>query len=63
MNIGEIVYLGWNGAKRLCDNSVAYSDVWVEAVGVDWVVVRDETGVAHAATFCQGEDMREVLTS
>ncbi len=48
---GDVIKLGWNGAKHLGDETVAYEQVRVEAAGADWVVVRTERGEALAATF------------
>ncbi len=48
---GEVIKLGWNGAKLLGDENLAYGQVRVEAVGADWIVVRSEAGESRAATF------------
>tara|TARA_R110000744_G_C19357750_1_gene561058 strand:+ start:2503 stop:2718 length:216 start_codon:yes stop_codon:yes gene_type:complete len=48
---GEVIKLGWNGAKLLGDENLAYEQVRVEAAGADWVVVRSEAGKSRAATF------------
>jgi len=62
--IGEILYPGWNGAKELGDESVAncFKGVRVEAVGVDWVVVRDvASGEVLSATFDSPEQLENFL--
>lgn len=48
---GDVIKLGWNGAKHLGDESLAYEQVRVEAAGADWVVIRTESGESMAATF------------
>ena len=48
---GEVIKLGWNGAKLLGDENLAYEQVRVESAGADWVVVRSEAGKSRAATF------------
>lgn len=46
--------IGWNGAKALGDTALAYGTVRVEAVGADWIIVRDGSGLPYAATFAPG---------
>lgn len=65
IHIGQLITLGWNGSKYFTEYA-AYSDVRVEAIGIDWIVVRDSNGRAHAAAFPQGEGhakMLQTLTS
>lgn len=56
MLIGKAFICGWNEAKRL-DESVAYKNIRLEAIGNDWAVFRDENGKAHAVDF---ENYREL---
>lgn len=51
MLIGEMIKLGWNGAKAMGDTDYAYEYVRVEAVGFDWVVLRSQSGKPLAGTF------------
>lgn len=48
---GDVIKLGWNGAKHLGDENLAYEEVRVEATGADWIVFRTERGESRAATF------------
>ena len=51
--IGLLFILGHNGAKQLGSQYGAYNEVRIEAVGIDWIVVRDESGAAAVGTFGQ----------
>lgn len=48
--VGQKIRLGWNGAKYFTE-SIAYEEVRVEAVGIDWIVIRDQNDNAHATGF------------
>lgn len=61
--VGQIVAIGWNGAKRFGNENLAYSEARVEAVGTDWIVIRDEQGRAHAATFPASAELGTMLRS
>ncbi len=63
LNPGDTIKLGWNGAKLLGCEQVAYDTVRVEAVGADWVVVRIAEGAPLAATFGPHDDMKTELES
>jgi hypothetical protein len=58
---GDVIKLGWNGAKHLGDESLAYEQVRVEAAGADWVVIRTESGESRAATFAPYATILKVL--
>ena len=65
IQIGQTIELGWNGAKYF-NEILAYSEVRVEAVGIDWIVVRDSNGRPWATGFLpdEGHDaMMQELTS
>lgn len=61
MQIGQTFSAEWNAAKTLGCTSMAYTEMRVEAVGFDWVVVRDADGDAHAATFHTEAEKQEFL--
>lgn len=61
LQIGQTIELGWNGAKYLGDSFLSHSEVRVEAVGIDWIVVRDNAGRPWSATFEQGDDFKKEL--
>lgn len=58
--VGQCIKLGWNGAKYF-NEILAYEDVRVEAVGVDWVVVRDSNGRPWATGFLKDEGHASML--
>ena len=61
--VGEEIKLGWNGAKYFTEN-LAYETVRVEAVSIDWIVIRDSNGHPWATGFLpqEGHDnMRQEL--
>ena len=58
--VGQTIDLGWNGAKYF-DEMLGYSEVRVEAVGVDWIVVRTSSGKAYATGFTPGVDIKQEL--
>lgn len=64
IHVGQTIELGWNGAKYF-DEILAYSEVRVEAVGIDWVVIRDRNGRSWATGFPPEKDhktmMRELI--
>lgn len=65
IQVGQTIELGWNGAKYF-NEILAYSEVRVEAVGIDWIVVRDSNGRPWATGFLpdEGHDiMIQELTS
>lgn len=63
--IGQLLHLDWNTAKVMGDEAVAYDDeggaVRVEAVGVDWLVVRLACGLPMSATFDSPEQFENFL--
>ena len=58
--IGQEITLGWNGAKYF-DSMLSSSTVRVEAVGIDWIVIRDAEGRAWASGFEKGTDILKTL--
>lgn len=46
-----VTTLTWEVAKRLGDTSLSDSSARVEAVGYDWLVLRDENGNVHVFDF------------
>jgi hypothetical protein len=58
--IGCVIEVGHNGSKMLGDEYVSYSDVRVEAIGIDWVVVRTEHGKSLSATFADAMTYNEI---
>ena len=60
IQVGQTIDLGWNGAKYF-DEMLGYSEVRVEAVGVDWIVVRTPTGKAYATGFTPGANIKQEL--
>jgi len=58
--IGKTITLGWSGAERLGLNC-AYEEVRVEAVGHDWIVVRDSHGVPATADFYPNHGVEHML--
>ena len=57
MKTGETLSVGWNGAKLLGSEFLAHETVRVEAIGVDWVVVRDRDGQAFSAVWVLGPSL------
>lgn len=46
-----VITLTWEVAKRLGDTSLSDSSARVEAIGYDWLVLRDENGNVHTFDF------------
>ena len=46
-----VITMTWEVAKRLGDTSLSDSSARVEAIGYDWLVLRDENGNVHAFDF------------
>ncbi len=49
--VGQKVKVGWNGAKLLGDETIAYEEAHIEGYGLDWIVLRDGAGYVHVVTF------------
>lgn len=63
LQIGQAITLSHNGSKILGSELISYSQVRVEAIGTDWVVVRNDMGDAYAGTFRLSDNKYEKLTS
>ena len=57
--IGQLLDLDWNAAKEFGEED--YFEVRVEAVGVDWLVVRKSCGEALSVTFGSPEQFENFL--
>lgn len=60
IEVGQTIKLGWNGSKYF-NEILAYESVRVEAVGIDWIAVRDSNGRPWAAGFLPDEGHESML--
>ena len=52
-----VMTLGWEAAKRIGDTTLSDVSARVEAVGYDWLVLRDENGQCHALDFSSSVEL------
>lgn len=61
LKVGQPVHVGWNAAKCFNGDIIAYENVRVEAVGYDWLVVRDNRGIPYTAAFLDQSEVDEFM--
>lgn len=62
LKVGQRFHICWESCELFTNNANAYDPIVVEAVGMDWVVVRDVQGVSHAATFKTPDEIRQFMS-
>lgn len=61
LKVGQLVHVGCNAAKYLDGDLIAFENVRVEAVGYDWLVVRDNLGRPYTASFTDQKYVKEFM--
>ncbi len=61
MRVGQNVLVSWNMAKELDVEVGMGESMRVEAIGDDWIVLRDKDGWSRAATFAHREALDTFL--
>lgn len=52
-----VTTLGWDASKRAGDTTLSDVSARAEAVGYDWLVLRDENGDVHAFDFSSSVEL------
>ena len=61
LRVGGVIPVGHNGSKSLGDEYLSYTDVRIEAIGSDWIIVRTYEGLSASVNFAEPTDIREMV--
>lgn len=63
MEKGQIYKIGFNTAKRIGCEMLAYEELRVCDFGIDWILFRDMDGRAHAVDFFDKQERDEFISN
>lgn len=61
LRVGSVIPVGHNGSKSLGDEYLSYTNVRIEAIGSDWLIVRTCEGVSASVNFVKPTDISEMV--